>query len=342
MDRAHGGRREAWALALAPFAARASPAAGVTTGGLLTATGAILSTKLFLSGAAALVAAVGLLFVWTRTRPAEPRERLAAHAASPEEMQSDPELRSRIAGALAATREAVSSPAPSEAIPAAAAASAEIHGTVVIEDEKGAEHTRESGALTIAHFATEADAVFQEIAVKDGAWTATVPKDRSLVFMKLVARDREAVLPEPRPLAPGPEPIEVRGKWLSRGWLRVVDATTKQELDGIEIRSMSAWRAGPQWTHPGDDPRMKTVISGAVSPIELPDSKWLEHYWVHAPSHAWERVDFDHATARKAEIVIPKRSRTLAGSPNRIVQEFYWRIEKIRARAEIVRLLVAP
>jgi len=50
----------------------------------------------------------------------------------------------------------------------------------------------------------------------------------------------------------------------------------------------------------------------------------------------------DHATARKAEIVIPKRSRTLARSPNRIVQEFYWRIEKIRARAEIVRLLVAP
>src|SRR5260221_4650994 len=76
MDRAHDGRREAWSLALAPLAARVGP----VSGGVLTAAGAIMSTKLAVSGAAAVVVAVGLLFVWPRLRSAELREPATTHA----------------------------------------------------------------------------------------------------------------------------------------------------------------------------------------------------------------------------------------------------------------------
>jgi RNA polymerase sigma-70 factor (ECF subfamily) len=286
MDQTHGGRREAWALALTPVAARIGP----TTGGVLTAAGAIMSTKLVIAGAAAVIVAIGLFFGASRMRSSETRARSEA----PKQALEESELRTRIAGALAATREALPTPTASPASSTTNAASVEVRGTVVVEDEKGAEHPNESGTLTIAHFTTEQDAAFQEVAVKEGAWTTSIPIDRNFIVGKLVARDREAVLPESRPLAPGPDPIAVRGKWLSRGWLRVIDATTKQELSGIELRGGIPWRAGPQWTHPGDDARMKTLGSGGASPIELPDAKWLEHYWVHAPNHAWTRVDFDH------------------------------------------------
>ena len=55
----------------------------------------------------------------------------------------------------------------------------------------------------------------------------------------------------------------------------------------------------------------------------------------------------DRAPARKAEIVIPKRSRGRQSVAAQLayqeqVEEFCRRIEEIRARAEIVRLLVAP
>jgi RNA polymerase sigma-70 factor (ECF subfamily) len=290
MDQTHGGRREAWALALAPLAARIGP----TTGGVLAATGAIMSTKLMVAGAAAVVIALGLLFGVSRLRSSEAR----AQAEPQKQAQLESELRTRISGALAATREAVPAPTAS----ARTSASVGVHGTVVIEDEKGVEHTNESGTLTIAHYYTEPDALFLEVAVKDGAWTTSIPPGRNLIVMKLVTRDREVLLPQPRPLAPGPDPIAVRGKWLSRGWLRVVDATTKQELSGIEVRGGISWRSGPQWTHPGNDPRMKTLILGGVSPVELPDALWPEFYWVHAPSHAWCRVWFDHRVGGQSTV----------------------------------------
>jgi hypothetical protein len=55
----------------------------------------------------------------------------------------------------------------------------------------------------------------------------------------------------------------------------------------------------------------------------------------------------DRTDGRKAEIVIPKRSRGRQSVAARLayqeqVEEFCRRIEEIRARTEIVRLLVAP
>jgi len=289
LDSAHGGRREAWALALAPLATR-----GGTAGGILATTGAIMSTKFVVTGVAAAVAAVGVFLAWQRLRTTGEHLDDSPRIGRETALSGDTELRSRIAGALAATREPGDPSLPVSPGSTGVHPAVEIRGIVVVEDEQGAEHAKESGKLTIAHATSDADAQFQEVDVTAGAWTASIPEGRLLFVTKLVARDREALLPEPRPIAVGPALISVRGKWLSRGWLRVVDANTKEELSGIEVRTAGSLRAGPQWTHPGDDPRMKAVVSDGVSPVRLPDEKWLVFYWVHAPGHAWTRVDFDH------------------------------------------------
>jgi hypothetical protein len=56
---------------------------------------------------------------------------------------------------------------------------------------------------------------------------------------------------------------------------------------------------------------------------------------------------YDSAPTRKAEIVIPKRSRGRQSVAAQLayqeqVEEFCRRLEEIRARAQIVRLLVVP
>ena len=38
---------------------------------------------------------------------------------------------------------------------------------------------------------------------------------------------------------------------------------------------------------------MRTIVKDADSPIELPDEKHRQPYWIHAPGHAWARFDFD-------------------------------------------------
>jgi RNA polymerase sigma-70 factor (ECF subfamily) len=320
MDQTHGGRRDAWALALAPLASRFGP----TTGGALTAAGAIMSAKLVVAGAAAVVIALGLLFGLSRLRSSDSR----AQAEPQKQAQLESELRTRVSGALAATRETVPSSTPTPPPPAGNPASVEVHGTVVIEDEKGAEHASESGTLTIAHYNTEQDAAFQTVTVEDGAWTTSIPTGRNLIVGKLVAGDREVLLPQPRPLAPGPDPIAVRGKWLAHGWLRVVDATTKQELSRIEVRSAGTYRSAPQWTHPGDDARIKTVVSEGVSPVQLPDAQLVVQYWVHTPGYAWGRVDFDHR-------VDGQRTVELSPEPSSVVVTIVGGIVPEKARVRL-------
>jgi len=188
---------------------------------------------------------------------------------------------------------------------------------VVVEDEQGNELTHESGTLTITCVRGGTSARLQEVTLEKGVWSAAVAQDELFGVLKLVVGGREVLLPEARPLAPGPEPIVVRGKLVPRGSLRVIDAETKEELHGIEVRWAEGWRANPAWTHPGDDERVASVLSDVASPFELPDRKWFTPYWVHAPGHAWARVDFDHRTGGPQTLELSPRPAsvvvTLAG-----------------------------
>lgn len=292
MDHGTRGGRASWMLALAPLAARLPRDAAAPAGPILATTGVLMSTKVVLSSVVAAVAVAGLFLLWQRDTLPGSHSAANASTLATNGPELESELRAKLAAALGPTREAAATPA-AEA-PSAPPAAVVVNGRVVIEDEHGREHADESGTLTLAHFRTQADARFVELHVEAGAWSAEFPANETLVAVRLVARDREAALPSPSPLVLEPGPVVVRGKWLERGWIRVIDAVTKQELSGLEIRAADGWRANPSWTHPGDDPRAEIVLSNATSPVELPERKYLTPYWIHAPGHAWARVDFDH------------------------------------------------
>lgn len=317
MDRAHGGERSAWALALAPLvrAAERNAAGGALAGGTVLV-GTAMTTKLLVSGAAAVAAAVGL-WLWTRTdEPAAP----PALAAAPEVAAAP---LAEPAPAADPAPEPLREPAPRAVPPSPAtgtvpSTASGITGAVIVTDEAGVEHARESGTLTLATGTNPTDAKIQELAFADGRFEVELPPGHWIVFGKLVAGGREARLPEPNRIVPRldpdgvVEPIVVRGQWLARGRLRVIDAHTRRELTGLELRHAAGWPANPDWTHPGDDPRIRTVLADAASPLALPERPWLTPYWVHAPGYAWARIDFDHRAGGERTLELVPERATLA------------------------------
>jgi len=308
MDRAHGGERSAWALALAPLvrAAERNAAGGALAGGTVLV-GTAMATKLLVSGAAAVAAAVGL-WLWTRTdEPAAP----PAPAAAPEVTAA---ALSEPAPIDDPAPEPLREPAPRAVPPSPAtgtvpSTASGVTGTVIVTDEAGVEHARESGTLTLATGTSQADAKIQELVFADGRFEVELPAGHWIAFGKLVAGGREARLPEASPRVPGDEPLVVRGQWLARGRLRVIDAHSRRELTGLELRHADGWPANPDWTHPGDDPRIRTVLADAASPLALPERPWLTPYWVHAPGYAWARIDFDHRAGGERTLeLVPERA----------------------------------
>lgn len=331
MDRAHGGERENWAPALLAFARGATPSAAASTG-LAGATGkaaGAMAGKLGVTAAVLVLGTVGW-FVWSRAdgevRRVEPpvlaqalvEEAAAAVAPAP--------------GGEAETREVSVAEPAREANPSGTARTSEtrtVEGRVVVEDESGSELLAESGVLTIGSGTTVEDAVIHEVPFEDGRWSLSIRPGDWIAVGRLVARGREVRLPEPSRIVPGNEPLVVRGRWLPRGRLRVVDALTGQDLAGIELRAARGWPANPEWTHPGDDERVQTVVADAASPIELPERRLLTPYWVHAPGHAWDRIDFDHSVGGE---------RTVALSPEPCAVRVSWQGEPPEGGTLYVRL----
>ena len=328
LDRAHGERR-AWALALGPLASlpRGAGATTTTTGAALAGAGGLLmSAKPLVAGAVLLLSALGVFLV-TRRPAADPptRPELAPAGASLAELAAPLPAPTDQARDAEPAREPLAAPATTPA-PAAPRAAAPVDGLVIVTDEHGVEHARESGSLLLAVGTGEADAVTREVPVADGRWTTELAPGQWLVAARLVAGGRAAALPEPRPVTPGTEPVVVRGEWLPRGRLRVVGAVSGADLPEVEVRCAEGWRANPEWTHPGDDPRVRTVARGA-SPLELPERLWTTPYWVHAPGHAWARVDFDHRVGGQRTVALSPSPAAVvvraAGAPPGAVARLY-------------------
>ena len=179
-------------------------------------------------------------------------------------------------------------------------------------DEEGDEHESESGTLSLATGTTPEDTAVRELSFEGGRFTFELPAGHFFAFVRLVAREREALLRESLPLYPGDVPLVVRGQWLRRGRLRVLDAATGADLKAVEVRCANGWRANPEWSHPGDHEAIRTVIAGADSPLELPDRKRYTPYWVHAPGYAWTRVDFDHKVGGERTVELSRERGSVA------------------------------
>lgn len=310
MDKASDGGRNAWLSALAPIALRTDPAVTLTAGTSLAAVGgAVMSAKALLSVAAAAAVVFVVYLAWPTaedaSRPSPPPVQAAAS-----ELESPPKIAEAPAPVPAIETDRSEATQPREtaaAVPEPDVGTIEMHGTVVVVDEQGVEHRNEDGVLRVASGSNERDVRFVEVRVEHGSWSTRVPASGLFGIGELVAGGRRVRIPEDRPIHPGPEPIEVRGEWLKRGRLRVVDAASKQDLRGVEVRCARGWRANPESSHPGDSELVGTVLQGVDSPFDLPERLRPTPYWVHAEGHAWARVDFDHRLGgeRTVELVAP-------------------------------------
>ena len=172
-DDLHGGRREAWALALAPLVERNS---GTVMSAPLAALGWLMGTKLALTGVAALVVVVGFVLFQRRTHPGEPQASEAS-AAAPRALEPEGELRTRLGRALAVRRESVPV-APAGSVPTSADG-AVVQGRVVLEDAQGRELEHESGTLTIATFHDEPSVVVNECPFAEAPGASRFPRASS-------------------------------------------------------------------------------------------------------------------------------------------------------------------
>lgn len=309
MDRACGGDRSTWGVALAAIALHGKPVPLATVGGSLAFMGGVvMSMKVTLGVAAAIAIGLGVYLLRPSSDAGSPKgsdvvevagqSKVAAPLAQ-EAAQSETPSTERVAVAQALTT-------PSQ-IAAPDDGKLEVRGSVVIVDENGVEHRKEAGTF-LAMFGTSAQDVQQrEMTFENGAWSLRIPKGNSLGFATLVSGGRTALLSEAGVLHPGPDPIELRGRWLKRGRLRVLDAITKRDLRDIELRYSDHTRGDGNWTHPGDSNELDSILHFAASPFDLPERTRVTEYWLHVAGYAWTRVDFDHLTGgeRTVELVVP-------------------------------------
>ncbi|HTF89960.1 MAG TPA: RNA polymerase sigma factor [Planctomycetota bacterium] len=319
MDRASGGDRNAWSVSLASIAIRGKPTALAALGSsLITIGGIAMSAKIALGVAAAVVIGIGAYLLRPGGDPSTPNGPAVVEAAAPGLPAALPAAESaQSESSLGARAEA----AQSDPTPVAASGddTIEVRGTVVIVDEQGVERRSESGTV-LASFGTQAKrGQTRPLDFTKGAWSLRIGRGDSLGFYKLVASEREALLAEDsRFLQPGSEPIEVRGRWLKRGRLRVVDAATKRELRDIELRYSDDRHVNWEWVHPGDSIEKMSLLRFVSSPVDLPERLKFTPYWLHVAGYAWLRVDFDHLVGgeRTVELLDPASiSVTITGTP---------------------------
>jgi len=147
------------------------------------------------------------------------------------------------------------------------------------------------------------------VEVHAGAWSAEVPAGSELTFEDVCLGGRRALAVDPVSVAPESGKVALTCCWFVPTVLRVVDAEAGNDLDAVEIVlfDVMAWRHDRS-IHPGPPSakRASTVVSGATSPVTLPEEEGHQIYWVRAPEHAWTRLEVVHGFGGERVVCLPK------------------------------------
>lgn len=174
-----------------------------------------------------------------------------------------------------------------------------IQGAVVVVDGEGIEHPREDGEMSLGVLRADRRAgTMVDVSVAGGSFTVDVPVEHRVSVVAAVLGGRPA-----RPARADYEPIPVEERMVMRlGWaatvvLRVVDAATGLDLDGITCVVTESWGRAHPGTYALEDRR----VANGRSPLELSlddeegNAGWQEELCVRATGYAWERVKIDYA-----------------------------------------------
>lgn len=112
--------------------------------------------------------------------------------------------------------------------------------------------------------------------------------DRAAFTVDPVQRGVEPISKE---VSSGDLPV-VRAEWIPDSTLRVVDARTDADLEGVVLL-----RGRPRYrdrVHPGTPNPEQLLFESIPSPIALPSIDGVQRYWAWAPDYAWGYIEFEH------------------------------------------------
>ncbi|HTF89484.1 MAG TPA: RNA polymerase sigma factor [Planctomycetota bacterium] len=294
MDRACGGDRTAWSVSLAAIAFRGEPAAFANVGGsLISIGGIVVSAKIALGVAAAMVIGLGVYLLRPSSDAAKPNREMVVEAPATEVVAPPAEQ-------LAANEAPISARAPIPA-PIAPAPVVADHGTIVVLDEAGTEHASESGTFSLV--LTKPRNETAQIEVKEGSWSSDLPEGATFYVNMITLGGRSALpLPNSGPFIAGGTLPQLRCQWTTLARLHVVDAVSGAELDGIRLYTVPTFEAvGIELMV--QRPKTGLVGEELVSPIEvsyaptgsgaLASSSSLPTHFAVRSGYAWGNIQID-------------------------------------------------
>ncbi len=140
------------------------------------------------------------------------------------------------------------------------------------------------------------------LAVRDGAFTIEsdgIPFER-LAIDSIDVGGRPAYVESPGLPTPVGGIVEIHARFVPSVVLRVRDASTGIDLDGLEVlRDVPRPR---HRIHPGPHGPEAVVVRDGRSPLVLPPVAGVHGYWVRGASSAWGHVEIDHRAGGEREL----------------------------------------
>jgi hypothetical protein len=203
----------------------------------------------------------------------------------------------------------------------AADGSVTVRGRVVFTDLKHDKHEKAHGSAKALLWYPDRDggasAADGEIAIDDGAWSVTFRKpmvggDLPPGYVTLSScriGDVTAVVDTEKVNLTDDAEFVFRVRAVPPLRLRVVDAETKKELDGVVVCSQPQWPPSGK-LHPGNVASLQRVAEPGRSPLAVEAPEQVEpgredKLWVRAPEHAWQPVEVLFAEGGTREVALP-------------------------------------
>lgn len=172
-------------------------------------------------------------------------------------------------------------------------------GRLLVHDPDRSLLTRETGVLEVVPWRASVPTELSRLDVEDGRFDLSgLGHDVYRVHastMESPLGPRSILFDDP--VFPLEGEVVLRGRYAPRHELRVLDAATGANLDGVRVLEHEPDREpDPGGRVPGPHSPSSYLVHGVRSPIPLPPARGAKEYWVTADGYGWKRVAVDHET----------------------------------------------
>ena len=184
----------------------------------------------------------------------------------------------------------------------------EIELRVVVIDESGNRLENEDGILSFRISPSISSESYVNLRIVAGRARLKFLPDATIRLRKGMMGGRALQTPYFIDAPPKVGPWTLELDWLFPFRLRVQDARTKLDLNGVQVRHVTDDQLDDMW-HPGAPLSGKLIMNDASSPLELPANakrSWQKRVlWVGAAGYAWTRIKAVHTGAEGIVLLEP-------------------------------------